>query len=533
MMYLYFFVGLALYRGLITWKFYTAAGRQAWEAFVPFYNTYVLLQITERPKWWIFIYYVPVVDNVMAIILTYELLHMFNFRKITFAILSVVTLGLYLGYLNYTQPLNYGQRDDSWIKKNLGTTVNAILFAVVAATLIRSTTFESYTIPTGSMEESLYTGDFLFVSKMHYGVRLPITPFTVPLLHNELPLIGGKSYSDLVQLPYVRLPKFTEVQLNDPVVFNYPADSDHDPIDKKMNYVKRCVGTPGDSIKIVDGVLFINGVENQLPDRAKRQISYYVQLDQGFILNENGLEYLREKFEVDPSDIQPGLGTVQQSAQASKWRFTMTEENAQAMRESGFAKQMEPVILEYGNPSSFNPDESRIMEASARQMFMNNNIHEPIQYKWTIDNYGSVWIPQEGATIELNEKNLDFYYKAITVHEGNTLEQIDGKYVLNGEEASTYTFKQDYFWMMGDNRHNSLDSRFWGFVPETHLVGKPVFIWMSYDKYAPGAKKIRNERVFTTVNGSGERFSYLLPFGIIVVLWTLIGRYRRKKKAQA
>lgn len=551
MMYLYFFVILALYRGLITWKFYTAAGRKAWEAFVPFYNTWVLLQIIERPKWWIAIYYVPVVDNVMAIIVTYELLHMFKFRKVTYTIFAVLTLGLYLGYLNYSEPLKLAQRDDSWIKQNLGSTVNAILFAIVAATLIRSTTFESYTIPTGSMEESLLVGDFLFVSKMHYGVRLPITPFTIPLMHNVIiqpkqktVIEDGlstfrmtdptKTYVDWVQLPYVRLPKLTEVQHNDPVVFNYPADQFHDPIDKKENYVKRCVGTPGDSLRIEHRVLYVNGIEETLPDRARRQHSYVVFLSD--IPSQQQLDYFSldldfNKLSVSPdySRWQPGQEQVEGAI-----KIHLRDDLVEEFRQSNFVSSVTPYEDFYENVENVDVHK----EGYILQKHFPND-HQIVQelgswLNFTFDNTPAFWVPSEGSTIELNPFNYRMYKHIIVRDEGHTLEYADGQFLLDGSPATEYTFAQDYFWMMGDNRHNSADSRAWGFVPETHIVGKPVFIWMSWDGNEDSfLDKVRTERVFTTVNGTGERIHYFWPVIGLILLYNGFTYMRKKKKKQA
>lgn len=519
MVYLYLFIGLALYRGLINWKFYTAAGRKAWEAFVPFYNTWVLLKITDRPKWWILIYYVPVVDNVMAIILTYELLHVFRFREIKYTVYSVLTLGLYLGYLNYTEKLNYHGRDNNYIKANLPNWVNAILFAVVAATLIRSTTFESYTIPTGSMEQSLLVGDFLFVSKLHYGVRLPITPLTVPLVHNRMPFVDMPSYTSLLQLPYVRLPKFTDIERNDPVVFNWPADYGR-PIDKKENYVKRCLAVAGDTFQIADQVVYVNGEANVLPDRAMKQFMYLVQFAPGGAPDPR---FFKKEFDIDIATGRDALNQVMGDAFEignGQWVMFIPEKHVERIEALpnviGVQSRLEsPILQQQSDPS---------------RIFPNGGSHEP-RFDWNVDNYGPLWMPSEGATIELTDDNLEKYTLAITRYEGHTLERKSDGVYIDGVKTNTYTFAQNYYFMIGDNRHNSLDSRFWGYVPEDHIVGKPVFIWMSLDSFASGLDKLRTDRIFTTVNGTGERVSYFLPFVIVVLIWSGVARYRKKKKA--
>ena len=267
----------AVWFGAISWKFYVAAERKAWEAFIPVYNAYVLVKIAERPVYWVLLYCIPVVGVVMGIIMIYELLHVFKFRKTWQTAAVMASFGLYLGYLNYKESLKYWGRDDAYIKKNLGEGVNSIFFAVVVATVIRSTTFEAYTIPTSSMEKSLMVGDFLFVSKMHYGVRVPMTPISLPLVHNKVPFAGIPSYLNWPQIPYLRLPAISPIESGDPVVFNYPMDNM--PVDKKENYVKRCIGTPGDSLEIVDRTVLVNGNAFRFPDRSYPQYLYYVKTD--------------------------------------------------------------------------------------------------------------------------------------------------------------------------------------------------------------------------------------------------------------
>lgn len=528
-MYLYLFVGLALYRGLITWKFYTAAGRKAYEAFIPFYNTWVLLQITERPKWWIAIYYVPVVDNIMAIILTYELLHMFKFRKVMYTILSVATLGLYLGYLNYTQELKYAERDDNWIKKNLGSTVNAILFAIVAATLIRSTTFESYTIPTGSMEETLLIGDFLFVSKMHYGVRLPITPLTVPLVHNIMPVIGGKSYSDIIQLPYVRLPKLQPIERTNPVVFNWPADPDDEAIDKRDNYVKRCVAVPGDTFAMEAGTLLVMGKELSLPDRSRLQHSYIVTFNRNQMPS---TDVFKEQFDIDLVDPRE-IHDVRSNWKGNQIELIIPDDKIEAFRQLPAVVSAERIVNTTIETIPAKDMPHGYAENFYKYFYNSPEIVEDLGafMSYPVDQMGPFFIPNEGSTIQLTPENYRMYRHAIVGLEGHELRYTNGQFILDGEVATEYTFEQDYYFMVGDNRHNSFDSRGWGLVPESHIVGKPVFIWMSYDRYGKKfADRIRTERVFTTVNGSGKRVSYFLPFVGVVVAYSLFQRFRRKKK---
>lgn len=528
MMYLYLFIGLAIYRGLITYKFYEAAGRKAWEAFIPFYNVWVLLKITDRPWWYILIYYVPVVDNVMAIVMAYELLHVFKLREVKHTVYTVLTLGLYLGYLNYTQKLNYVGRDNTWIKKYLGGFTNAVFFAIIAATLIRSTTFESYTIPTGSMESSLLVGDFLFVNKMEYGVRLPITPLTVPLVHNLIPGTTLPSYSSIVELPYIRLPRFNSIANNDPVVFNYPADVGR-PIDKKDNYVKRCIAVAGDTLLIDDGVVYINGEENTLPERAKKQFSYMVTFQPGQGPNP---QTFKTKFDIDIAYSTDALGQIQGDAiqlQDGRWLMFIPDQYVEEIRAFSQVLSVERNITKV-------TDENRkemATDPTVMRLFPNMKEHGSSDYVWSLDDYGPIWIPQAGTEVTLDDSTIQMYSTLISRYEGHDLDITEDGIYIDGEKTNTYTIEQDYYWMMGDNRHNSADSRFWGFVPEDHIVGKPVFIWMSLDAYSSGFDKLRTDRIFTTVNGDGERVSYFWYFIAVVGVYQVISYFRKKKKGKA
>jgi signal peptidase I len=277
----------------MSWKFFTAAGRQQWEAFIPFYNMYVMLKIADRPWWWLILMLVPVVGIVMTVVLVYEFLHVFGHRKTWQTLAVMLTAGLYLGYLNYSEPIKYVGRDPKAIKAALGDWGNSIIFAIVAATIIRATTFEAYTIPTSSMEKSLMVGDFLFVSKLHYGVRVPMTPISFPLVHNMLPFTTVKSYLEHPQIPYIRLPKFQSIKGGESVVFNWPVDVG--PVDKRQNYVKRCVAVAGDSIEIVNRELRVNGEAFVFPERANPQYKYYVRTNgNGFSRNE-----LKDRFDIN------------------------------------------------------------------------------------------------------------------------------------------------------------------------------------------------------------------------------------------
>ncbi len=350
--------------------------------------------------------------------------------------------------------------------------IDALVFAVVAATIIRTFLIEAFTIPTPSMEKSLLVGDFLFVSKVSYGARTPMTPLSFPFVHQELPLIGGKSYSDAVKWGYHRLPGFGNIKNNDVVVFNYPGNifyPDDDlkrPIDKKTHYIKRCVGIPGDSLKIIDGLLYVNNKAVPLPEHG--QMTYTVITD-GNTINPKTLE----KYNIyEGANLGNGI-----------YQFTLTQEIADELKKLPFIKSVELYNQLPGAPSQF----QKLFPFDTR-------------YNWNIDNYGPIWIPKAGKTITLTEANLPFYQRCIVEFENNTLVIKGNQFIINGIPTTSYTFKQDYYWMMGDNRHNSADSRFWGFVPEDHIVGKAVFIWMSWNTNGTFFDKVRWGRLFNFIH---------------------------------
>jgi signal peptidase I len=352
-------------------------------------------------------------------------------------------------------------------KSEVRSWIDAIGFAVIAATILRTFLIEAYTIPTSSMEKSMLIGDFLFVSKTAYGPRVPMTPIAFPLVHHTMPVLGGKSYSESIRLPYHRMKGLGDIERNDCVVFNWPAETLGRPIDKKENYVKRCVGIPGDKIEIIKAQLMVNDAPQEEPEGMKKQWHYDIKTQETG-LNPN---ILYEKYDI----TEGGYGRNR-----NEYNLTLTNKGRDALKTF-------PNVIEI---------KKRIEKPGvyAEYIFPHDK-----NLKWNADNYGPITIPAAGSTIDITNENLSIYKDIIERYEENKLEVIEGQIYINDKIATTYTFAMDYYWMMGDNRHNSADSRFWGFVPANHIVGKALFVWMSWDKNAKGLKKVRWNRLFRSV----------------------------------
>jgi len=470
------------------------AGVASWKALVPFYNTWVMVEIAKRPKYWFFLQLVPIIGWFIALGILIEFVKTFGKFRFYQHALTVLTVGLYFIYVGYNKKDRFiGPEAAKKYKKSPAREwIDAAVFAIVAATLIRTFVFEAYTIPTGSMEKTLLINDFLFVSKFSYGPRIPNTPLAVPFVHHTLPFIPAKSYVEWIKIPYTRwFP--APVKRNDVVVFNFPAGdtvinkdefqsqdpyydvcrrlgngnidigrqiimNDPDdyplvirPVDKQENYIKRCIAIAGDTLQIKDQTVFLNGKAIDLP--PKSETFYYV---------ETGGQQLDETVMKEEYDVDINNGEEFQQAGQNKYRMLLTARAKDKLVKSGLAKSMVKEM-----------DTALVLG----KVYPFDNIH-----RWTVDEYGPIWIPKKGATLTLTAENYPIYERAIRTYEKNTLEQKDGKYFINGKETSQYTFKMDYFWMMGDNRHGSQDSRYWGFVPEDHVVGQASLIWMSWDK---------------------------------------------------
>ncbi len=356
---------------------------------------------------------------------------------------------------------------------------DAIVFAVIAATLIRTFFIEAYTIPTPSMERSLLVGDFLFVSKLNYGPRIPMTPIAFPFAHHTMPLINTKAYWDGWELGYHRLPGFGEVKKGDVVVFNYPMDADTPyfrPVDKRENYIKRCQGTPGDTLSVVNAQVFING--KAAPNPPEGQIDY---------------TYTTKGMDLNPQ-IKQDLHISQYDP--SSPNITMTADVFNIVKKYPSVQSIAPNIRKPGEPDQVYPTNYN-HPVGPPNLMLPGKQHD---YKWNVDNYGPIIIPKKGWTVKLDSVTYPIYMRCIGVYENNKIQIVGNDILINGKKADSYTFKMNYYWMMGDNRHDSLDSRYWGFVPEDHIVGKALFIWMSWDDDAPFFSKIRWSRLFRGIN---------------------------------
>lgn len=542
------------------WKLYQRAGYSPWLAAVPFYNSLILLRIIKRPQWWVVLLYFPIVNLLMLPVVWVETARSFGKNSLLDSLLSWATLGLYGFYLNYVADVSYRPDRSLEPTSKFGQFIGSIIYAVVFATIVHTYFLQPYIIPTGSLEKSLLVGDFLLVSKFHYGARTPQTAVSFPMVHDTIPIAKTRSYLKKPQLPYFRLPALQKIKRNDIVVFSWPADTVRQffkkearvdkPIDKKSNYVKRCVALPGDTLSIIDGIIHINGKASIMPERAKPLFGYKAYNAKGISarkLISSGFDDITRAFLISnitqpmfnalsPHIIQlkqndPNNFVVLTGAKGlpldvvRKYRVQAKELLEQEKSLFLTLKEAEQLSKEV----AFDSLKRNVnVTKTYNQIFFPNNV----RYNWNEDQFGPIIMPKKGVTVSLTSKTLPLYKKIIQDYESNTLNIRGDEIIINGQISDAYTFQQDYFWMMGDNRHRSEDSRFWGFVPEDHIVGKPVFIWMSIDGFMDGIRNwnVRWNRVFTTVGGSGKPVSYRWYFVGFVALWQGIVWYRRKTK---
>ena len=460
------------------------AGIEPWKALVPYYNTWVMVEKMPLKKYWFFLQFIPIIGQFITIWIYIKFVEHFGRFSLLHHAAAVFLPFIYFPYLGFSKNERYAGNAvvKNYKKSSAREWIDAAVFAVVAATIIRTFIFEAYVIPTGSMEKTLLVNDFLFVSKLSYGPRLPNTPLAIPFVHHTAPIINTKSYLEWIKLPYKRLWS-SPVQRNDVVVFNYPVGDtvigayqsnmnyydalrdeyrgdrqailDRDdiivrPVDKRENFIKRCVAIPGDTLQLKDAILYINGQPAYVPPHSS---TFYSVQTKGQILDEETLE---KDFNVETDPERQQFGVIGNGT----YMIDLSAEEAERMKKLPYVESIVKDIKTY-NPA----------------VFPNDTAH----YKCSEDFYGPVWIPKKDVTITLTSENIAFYRRIIAVYEQNTLEEKDGKFIINGKETNQYTFKMNYYWMMGDNRHNSQDSRFWGYVPEDHVVGRASLIWFSWN----------------------------------------------------
>ena len=463
------------------------AGIAPWKALIPFYNTWCMVEKMELKRIWFFLQFIPVAGVFITIWITIKFVEHFGRFSLLHHAAAVVIPFIYFPYLGFSKNERYAGKKvvDNYQKSAAREWVDAAAFAIVAATLIRTFVFEAYTIPTPSMEKTLLVNDFLFVSKFSYGPRIPNTPVAMPFVHHTMPFVAAKSYSEAIYIPYTRW-FATPVKRNDVVVFNFPVNDTlindeaqqfgsqttyyqairqssreavwaaHEdeiairPVDKRENFIKRCVAVGGDVLQIVNGKVLINGQpQAKFP---QSETNYILETPPGSFLDTEKLSELGIKARLD---MQGELYQIDQS----KWLVNITEDEKPKLKlPAGYT------ISDYIMP----PDSGLFP-------------YYDTTMKWSADNYGPIMIPKKGSSIPLTPDNLIRYRRCVEVYEGNKFENRNGQIFINGAAATSYTFKMDYYWMMGDNRHNSLDSRYWGFVPEDHVVGKASLIWFSWE----------------------------------------------------
>ena len=557
---LIFFLVVQVIHGLGTWKLYVKSGYKSILAFIPVYNAVILMKIINRPTWWVILLFLPIINLLIFPVIWVETARSFGKNTTLDTIATVVSLGFFIYLINYSSKSEYINERDINPKTAFGEWLGSIIFAVILATFVHTYLIQPYIVPTGSLEKSILIGDFLFVSKFHYGARAPQTAVSFPMVHDTIVGTGIRSYLNKPQIPYFRLPGFQNIKRNEIVTFSWPADTVRKffvrekgvkkPIDKKSNYVKRCVALPSDTLEIINGLIHINGKKSIMPYRAKPIYTYSAYNSKGVSassLIKLGVSDIQRKFKIQEinqykfEQIRPYLLNVIDNSPENFIVITKSKGIPYEIRLNSRISMTEikdtKTDLFLTNNEANLISKSNILDSLKRtfneiKSYNTSYFPNDIRFNWNEDNFGPIIIPKTNTTVELSKNNLPIYKKIIREYEKNELTlDLNGTIRINNIETNSYTFKQDYYWMMGDNRYRSEDSRSWGFVPEDHIVGKPVFIWFSIDGINDGFKnwKIRWDRVFTTINLDGEPKSYRWYF-LIGVLGVLIYSEIKKRR---
>jgi len=455
-------------------RMFKMAGYSPILAWVPILNWWYWLKLVGRPKWYMIGMIIPGVNILFSFNIKLDILRSFGKFKFWEQFLGIVLTFAYFPYLYFDKKLKFlGQgADKDWKIKHIpvGTGsrewADALLFAAYVAGGMRALYFDLYQIPTPSMESNLMVGDYLVVSRAKVGMRIPLTPITVPVVAPK-EIFGFKAYSELLELPYMRLPGWYTIKNNDVIVFNWPADEGF-PTDKKDNFVKRCVGIPGDSFQIIKGDIYIN--HKKLARVGKQQKRYLVLLKEG-ITQEFLLENELGDFNI-PMQIAPDILKMTEDAggRLIPYNIYTWPENAEKIKKHPLVS----MILDDSHDEGMN-----------RMLFPDTTNTVFLKHGWDLNNYGPFYLPKRGEKIKLTKANWDFLKTAINHYEKAEIVESGGKFYSgagNRVEIKEYTFKLGYYWMMGDNRYNSSDSRYWGYVPEDHIIGKPVFTFFGLKK---------------------------------------------------
>ncbi|SHF37709.1 signal peptidase I [Chryseobacterium sp. OV279] len=532
---------LSVLMGISTWKLFKKMGHSPLFAFIPFYNYFIILKETDHPKWWAILSYLPIVGPIMMSVFHIYLMKKFGKTLFQHQLLTVILPFIYMATVNYSKDAEVEDvnandlfiTDEEKSAKKKDTFMGSITFAVVFATIIHVFVTQPFGIPTGSMERTLLVGDFLFVNKWSYGYRMPMRPVAIPFLQGTImdtgqkgnPKDDPKSYVDGIKLPYTRIFEFGKPQKNDVVVFNYPRDSVHTAIDRKDPYVKRCVAVAGDTFEMRAGRLFVNGKPETVLGDQEVQHRYIVntgsQLDIPGLYNTYGFLPVQE--------IQGEKGYI--------YAFQgLTDKTAKEIKQLPQVIDMKEDVTPKGEAAVYYRDEAKTKIDTTQSIF-------PINKAWNQDWYGPLKIPKKGDVVTLNQETLPEYKWIISQYEHNRLENKNGKIFINGKETTQYTIQQDYYMMVGDNRDASLDARFFGFVPEENIVGKPMFTWMSLQGAFSDSSstyqapfKVRWDRMFKATNtGEANKTSYWWVAAIILLLffgWEYFMKLFGKKKKE-